>query len=453
MTANSPTSAATASTPWRVVVGVLRRSVRTVKRWMRSSRTTMVQSVGLAVRRWLPASLRPASATFDPMSPSVRDSGLELEPVPHVPAWLADARLSLSDFRVLAHLWSLGRGGRQVTTARASIAARCGVNRDTVWDSLKRLEQLGLVARIKSRGRKNDYVLKVPAGRKDPLASVHTPRFPLWLEWVGMTPRCFRVYCHLARRRGKNPVAFPSVHDIIHWCRMIEPMVSASLKWLEAQGHIQRHFQASGTTSYRLLVPARLPRENTANSADLAESEGDYLAETEGVGLAESKGDEGDIIKDPIRKEEGARTLAALPPELPQDVLSGIALDFGMTIEGVGKSWTQWRVRKLRYRDDVADLLLPDVIALFRLEFKEETKLGRKWRREFSARQAEAKPATITAPFEWWEHIRWLKDDEDYGFIQGCSALREAGWKRLGGAIQKRVVARLEHEGRLREAA
>ena len=81
---------------------------------------------------------------------------------PFIPAWMDDARLLPTDVRVLVHLWR--RAGKKCICwpSAPSIARTCGLNRDTVWDSLARLEKTGFLTRRKHYRNANEYLLTIP---------------------------------------------------------------------------------------------------------------------------------------------------------------------------------------------------------------------------------------------------------------------------------------------------
>jgi DNA-binding transcriptional MocR family regulator len=79
--------------------------------------------------------------------------------LPFVPAWLDDARVSPSEFRILAHLW---RRGKCHSTAE-TIAQKCQVNRKTVFAVLKSLESAGFIRRTARCGR-TTLIEPIPLG-------------------------------------------------------------------------------------------------------------------------------------------------------------------------------------------------------------------------------------------------------------------------------------------------
>lgn len=90
---------------------------------------------------------------------------------PFIPAWLDDAGLSLSAFRVACHLWRRrNRQTGQCNPSARAIARACCLNRDTVWDALSEIEGAGLFRRSKRGFRSsNQYQLLIPTGGNLPL--------------------------------------------------------------------------------------------------------------------------------------------------------------------------------------------------------------------------------------------------------------------------------------------
>lgn len=84
---------------------------------------------------------------------------------PFIPAWLDDAQLPASDFRILAHLWRRADRAGTCFPAAPSIAKCCRLNVDTVWKSLARLQGKGYLSRGKHFRNSNLYRLTVPSQR------------------------------------------------------------------------------------------------------------------------------------------------------------------------------------------------------------------------------------------------------------------------------------------------
>ena len=98
------------------------------------------------------------------------------EPFPFVPSWLDDLGLPTTHFRVLCHLHRrAGKDGRCYPSA-PSIATICKIHRNTVWPALAKLEELGLIERMKkSFGGSNAYLLKSPIGtNQGPIESIQS---------------------------------------------------------------------------------------------------------------------------------------------------------------------------------------------------------------------------------------------------------------------------------------
>ncbi|MCX6880755.1 MAG: helix-turn-helix domain-containing protein, partial [Verrucomicrobia bacterium] len=84
---------------------------------------------------------------------------------PFIPSWLDDRGLTPHQFRVLCHLHRRAGKDGKCRPSAPSIAATCRINRDTVWPVLERLEELGLIAKLKKGfAGANNYLLKSPIG-------------------------------------------------------------------------------------------------------------------------------------------------------------------------------------------------------------------------------------------------------------------------------------------------
>lgn len=82
-----------------------------------------------------------------------------------IPPWLDDLDLKPHPFRVLCHL--LRRAGEDglCYTSAPSIAAKCHINKDTIWTALKSLEKAAIITRQpKKFGRCNRYLITPPIG-------------------------------------------------------------------------------------------------------------------------------------------------------------------------------------------------------------------------------------------------------------------------------------------------
>jgi hypothetical protein len=86
---------------------------------------------------------------------------------PFIPAWLDDAGLTATQFRVFSNLnRRAGIDGKCYPSA-PSIATTCGIHKDTVWSCLRSLEDRGLIVRLpKKFGRSNGYLIGSPIGGK-----------------------------------------------------------------------------------------------------------------------------------------------------------------------------------------------------------------------------------------------------------------------------------------------
>jgi len=77
---------------------------------------------------------------------------------PFVPAWLDDAGLSASEFRVLCRVARRG----DCTESGPNIAKGCKLHPDTAWDALKSLEAQGLITKEKRHGKTGVFRVQPP---------------------------------------------------------------------------------------------------------------------------------------------------------------------------------------------------------------------------------------------------------------------------------------------------
>lgn len=84
--------------------------------------------------------------------------------LPYIPVWFDEHGLSVAEFRVYSTLCSRAGKKGQCWPSAKTIAATCGIHRDTVWDALSVLERRGLVRREKTFRNSNLYTVLVPAG-------------------------------------------------------------------------------------------------------------------------------------------------------------------------------------------------------------------------------------------------------------------------------------------------
>lgn len=88
---------------------------------------------------------------------------------PFIPAWLDDTGLSVSQFRVLSHIYRRG----ECTSSGATIASICRMKRDTVFKVLNELEAVGLIRR-RPRPGQSTVIEAVPPIGTPPAASNRT---------------------------------------------------------------------------------------------------------------------------------------------------------------------------------------------------------------------------------------------------------------------------------------
>lgn len=83
---------------------------------------------------------------------------------PFIPAWLDELGLSASEFRVLMTLWSRANKELVCWPSVATISTTCRLHADTVWATLRSLEDRGLIHRRKHIGTRNgnEYTLRIP---------------------------------------------------------------------------------------------------------------------------------------------------------------------------------------------------------------------------------------------------------------------------------------------------
>lgn len=318
----------------------------------------------------------PKKDTFDPY---LGADGVALEPRPFIPAILDDAKLMPSDFRVLGCFWARAASNGLVQTNLTDVASFCGLNRDTVSDAVKRLIASNWISSSKALGSRRGYKLNVPNG---PLR----PFFPRWLEAHQLDPTAYRVYCHLTRRVGKNPTAYPSAENIQRVCRIGEDSRKQALATLTTRGLVeigpQQHRQP---TQYRILVPAKTSSFASVPNCPTQQSEFPSHAESTGVKPAENRGAKVIRGKEMERKQGRDKSHSSLPATLSPETTLAIATTHQMTSSGVAETWAKWRGIKLCFPRDIEGRTRDEVLDMFSTELV-TTKRGRLWRHENRAR-------------------------------------------------------------------
>jgi hypothetical protein len=76
------------------------------------------------------------------------------------------------------------------------------------------------------------------------------------LDDYGLSASVFRVYCHLARRAGKNGIAWSSVDSISEVCRLHPQTVRKALQLLVRHRLLRCQQRKGRTTHYRLAPPS-----------------------------------------------------------------------------------------------------------------------------------------------------------------------------------------------------
>jgi hypothetical protein len=92
---------------------------------------------------------------------------------------------------------------------------------------------------------------KVPANA----VPVFTPLFVhSSIDDAGLSPRAFRVLCHLARQAYRRPKVFPSIQAIAKTCRMRKTNVIDAIQELESRRMIAVTRQSGKPNTYRLTL-------------------------------------------------------------------------------------------------------------------------------------------------------------------------------------------------------
>jgi hypothetical protein len=72
------------------------------------------------------------------------------------------------------------------------------------------------------------------------------------LDEAGLSVHAFRVYCHLARRAGKDGAAYPGAVSMAAVCRMKRDTVFTALRELEGRGMLERQKRHGSSNEYWL---------------------------------------------------------------------------------------------------------------------------------------------------------------------------------------------------------
>jgi hypothetical protein len=95
------------------------------------------------------------------------------------------------------------------------------------------------------------------------------------LDEAGLTVHAFRIYCHLARRAGKDGAAYPGAESMAALCRMKRDTVFAALRELEGRGMLERRKRHGSSNEYWLTKASQwrqispVPNEGTSPETGL----------------------------------------------------------------------------------------------------------------------------------------------------------------------------------------
>ncbi len=138
------------------------------------------------------------------------------------------------------------------------------------------------------------------------------------IDDYGFSQAEFRVFCHIARRGGKDGTCFASLESMAKVCQMHPDTLSKCLRLLVIQNVVSRERRPGHTTIYKCLPYAQWtpPRNEGA-----PETKGNPSKPTSGdpkrrgTRPPETKGHEGNPIKgNPMKEENGAIGTASLSP-------------------------------------------------------------------------------------------------------------------------------------------
>lgn len=176
-------------------------------------------------------------------------------------ASIDDMRLSVAEFRIYAHLAQRGTSTGEAWPRLNDVADVCGLHVDTVRTAIARLVARGLVQRELVPGAPSRYRIRDPhewehgnedgtAEEADRVMFVHSA-----LDNAGLSPQCFRVYCHLARRAGVGG-AWPALDSIAETCRIRREGVQEHLQTLLESGMLLKEKRPGTSSVYKLTPPS-----------------------------------------------------------------------------------------------------------------------------------------------------------------------------------------------------
>jgi hypothetical protein len=122
------------------------------------------------------------------------------------------------------------------------------------------------------------------------------------LDDYGLSPAEFRVYCHMARRGGRD-YAFPAINKIARVCRLHPQTVRQALHFLVKQGLLIRQERPGRTTLYRITpLSAWCPPSSIADNPCTTNP---HPSHVEGRTLESIQGQSSETDKDEVTPSEG----------------------------------------------------------------------------------------------------------------------------------------------------
>jgi hypothetical protein len=157
------------------------------------------------------------------------------------------------------------------------------------------------------------------------------------LDDYGLPASAFRIYCHVARRAGKDGIAWSSVASMSEVCRLHPQTVRKALQLLVRHRFLRREQRKGRTTHYRLAPPSEWrPRffidEAAERNPSVSDSQPGATNQMEGHPCEKDvvKGNPSEVNPPKVNPQQTHRDV---PIEVPRSVQEAVAVAVQLGID------------------------------------------------------------------------------------------------------------------------